>query len=110
VEDNDPFEQCAAPVKPKRRSRRPKATATQYASGKAEHTYEYGKKPGFTAPFNVVVPNNWVDKATGEEQTSWTIVGVAWPTESGKGWTLKLRGGISISGAIYLLPNDREKE
>jgi hypothetical protein len=109
----DPFEpfESPAPAKPKRarKPRKPAATATQYDMGKPVRSYELGKKPTFTAPFNVVVPNNWIDKQ-GEEQTSWTVVGAAWPTENGRGWSIKLRGGISVSGAIYLFPNDREKE
>ena len=97
------------PAPKRKRTRKPKATATRYESGKPTRSYEYGKKPTFTAPFNVVVPNTWTNN-DGEICTSWTTVGAAWPTESGKGWTIKLRGGISVSGSVYLFPNDRESK
>jgi hypothetical protein len=101
AEDNIDVESYAP--KPKRVR---KTKAQRYDMGKP---VAQAKQSAFN-PFNVVVPNNWIDRNTGEECTSWTKVGAAWPIESGKGWTIKICSGISVSGAIYLFPNDREKE
>ena len=53
--------------------------------------------------FNVLKPENFVD-SNEEEQTQFTKVGVAFPHNSGRGLTLKITDGISVSGDLVILP------
>ena len=54
--------------------------------------------------FNAFVTNSY--EKDGEEQTTWTQVGVAFEHKNGSGLNLIINNGISVSGNIVLLPPD----
>jgi hypothetical protein len=46
----------------------------------------------------------------GEKTDSeWTKVGAAWPTKSGKGFTITLAPGVSVFGRLVLQPYEPKK-
>lgn len=49
-------------------------------------------------PLNVYVVNERTDAASGKVHKNWREVGVAWPNSDGKGFSLQIDPGISISG------------
>ena len=59
--------------------------------------------------YNLVIPDEYKDKKTGEIKTLWHRVGSAFPHESGKGFSLIIPEGVSISGKVLMLERG-EKE
>lgn len=59
--------------------------------------------PNHNEYFNVLKTENFVDSHE-QEQTQFTKVGVAFPHSSGRGLTLKITDGISVTGDLVILP------
>jgi hypothetical protein len=50
--------------------------------------------------YDVFVVENYEDK-TGEEKSTWTRIGTAWPHKDGKGFNAELRA-LPVSGKLVL--------
>ena len=61
--------------------------------------------------FNLIIPEEYTDKKSGEIKTLWHRVGRAFPHESGQGFTLRIPEGVSITGKVLMLErNAKEPE
>lgn len=54
--------------------------------------------------FNLVIPEERKDKATGEIKTYWHRVGSAFPHREGEGFNVVIPEGMSITGRVLMLP------
>ena len=52
--------------------------------------------------FNAYITEDYTDKNTGEEKTSFTRVGTAFPHKKGNGFNLVIPDGLAISGRILI--------
>jgi len=52
--------------------------------------------------FNAYITEDYTDKKTGEEKTSFTNVGTAFPHKKGNGFNLVIPDGLAISGRILI--------
>lgn len=53
--------------------------------------------------FNLVIPEERTDKASGEVKTFWHRVGTAFPQKNGSGFNIVIPEGVSISGRVLML-------
>lgn len=53
--------------------------------------------------FNLVIPEEYTDKKSGEIKTMWHRVGSAFSHKSEKGFNLIIPDGISLSGKVTML-------
>lgn len=53
--------------------------------------------------FNLVIPEEYTDKKSGEIKTLWHRVGSAFPHQNGQGFSLIIPEGVSISGKVLML-------
>ncbi len=60
------------------------------------------------AIFNLVIPEEYTEKKSGEIKTMWHRVGSAFPHESGKGFTLRIPEGVAITGKVMMLERDQK--
>lgn len=54
--------------------------------------------------YNLLIPEEYDDKATGEVKTQWHRVGKAFEQEKGEGFDIVIPEGISITGRVKMLP------
>lgn len=59
--------------------------------------------------YNLVIPEERTDKASGEVKTFWHRVGSAFPQKSGQGFALVIPEGVSISGRVLMLERDAKE-
>ncbi len=60
--------------------------------------------------YNLVIPEEYNDKSTGEVKTSWHRVGKAFSNE-GDGFSLLIPEGVSITGRVQMVkhsPDDKD--
>lgn len=57
--------------------------------------------------YNLLIPEEYNDKSTGEIKTQWHRVGKAFSQEKGEGFDLVIPSGVSITGRVKMLPRDR---
>ena len=58
--------------------------------------------------YNLLKPDEYTDKASGEVKTKWHEIGTAFPHKSGKGFNLVIPTGISISGRVMMLERNQK--
>ena len=56
--------------------------------------------------FNLLIPEERKDKATGEVKAFWHRVGTAFPHKQGQGFNLVIPKGVSITGKVIMLPRE----
>lgn len=61
------------------------------------------------AIYNLVIPEERTDKQSGEVKTYWHRVGSAFPHEKGKGFSLVIPEGVSISGRVLMLERGQKE-
>ena len=59
--------------------------------------------------FNLVIPEEYTKKDTGEVKTQWHRVGKAFSHESGKGFTLSIPEGVAITGKVLMLERNAQE-
>lgn len=59
--------------------------------------------------YNLLIPEERKDKATGEVKTFWHRVGSAFPHQQGEGFNLVIPEGVSISGKVVVLPREAKE-
>ena len=52
--------------------------------------------------YNAYITEDYKDKNTGEEKTSFTNVGTAFPHKDGKGFNLVIPNGLALSGKVLI--------
>lgn len=55
------------------------------------------------AIFNLLIPEERTDKASGEVKTFWHRAGTAFPHKKGEGFNLVIPEGMSISGRVLMM-------
>lgn len=53
--------------------------------------------------YNLLIPEERKDKATGEVKTFWHRAGSAFPQNNGNGFNLVIPEGLSISGRVLMM-------
>jgi hypothetical protein len=59
--------------------------------------------------FNIIVPEEWEDKKTGELKTQYHRVGVAFQNKAG-GFNCKVPNGLALTGEFIILPRKDRAE
>lgn len=59
--------------------------------------------------FNLLIPEERTDKASGEVKTFWHRVGSAFPHKQGEGFNLVIPDGVSITGKVVVLPREAKE-
>lgn len=59
--------------------------------------------------YNLVIPEERADKASGEVKTFWHRVGSAFSQKSGQEFALVIPEGVSISGRVLMLERDAKE-
>lgn len=59
--------------------------------------------------YNLVIPEERTDKASGEVKTYWHRAGTAFPHKKGNGFDLVIPEGMSISGRVVMLERGQKE-